>query len=82
MGFDDIRSAIDVHPSLTTIRQDVSLLGERAAEILLTLLADGDETVEGESVPVELIVRESTSPVDPRTSPHAMVDAGQKGQGR
>ena len=82
MGFDDIRSASDVHPSLTTIRQDVSSLGERAAEILLTLLADGDETVEGESVPVELIVRESTSPVDPRTSPHAMVDAGQKGQGR
>jgi LacI family transcriptional regulator len=63
MGFDDIRAASDVYPSLTTVRQDVALLGERAAEILLVLLDEAEESVVGESVPVELVVRESTSPV-------------------
>lgn len=61
VGFDDVRSARDVVPSLTSVRQDMAGLGERAAEILLGLLSDGPSEPRGLTVPVELVVRESSS---------------------
>lgn len=61
IGFDDIRSARDVVPALTTVRQDVSGLGQRAAETLLAMLSKSQQPMSGVAVPVELIVRESTT---------------------
>lgn len=61
VGFDDIRSARDVFPTLTSVRQDIAALGERAAEILLSLLRDDHDEPRGLTVPVELVVRESSS---------------------
>lgn len=64
VGFDDIRSARDVVPALTTVRQDVARLGERAAEILLAVLNSGNQPPTARvTVPVEFIVRESTGAV-------------------
>lgn len=64
MGFDDIRSARDVVPALTTVRQDVARLGERAAEILLRILDTGERPASTRvTVPVSLIIRESTGAV-------------------
>lgn len=60
VGFDDIRSARDVTPALTTVRQDMAGLGARAAEILLHLLSDSHNEPYGRTVPVQLIDREST----------------------
>jgi DNA-binding LacI/PurR family transcriptional regulator len=61
VGFDDIRSARDVVPALTTVHQDVARLGERAAEILLSVLDNDDEPpLSRVAVPVELVIREST----------------------
>jgi DNA-binding LacI/PurR family transcriptional regulator len=61
VGFDDIRSARDVVPALTTLRQDVSRLGQRAAEILLSVLNGTAQPMSRVAIPVELIVRESTT---------------------
>jgi LacI family transcriptional regulator len=59
-GFDDIPYASVFTPSLTTVRQPISQLGDEVAKVLVNLL---DGTVEGSSqviLPVELIVRDST----------------------
>ena len=70
-GFDDIPAAASSVPALTTVRQPVALLGQRAAERLLSLI-EGDptqegasETSDGELLPAELIVRASTGPPRP-----------------
>ncbi len=58
VGFDDIPMAAHVHPSLTTVRQDL----QRGAKILVDLVLrrlEGDETA-SIMMPAELIVRESS----------------------
>jgi DNA-binding LacI/PurR family transcriptional regulator len=58
VGFDDIAIAAHVHPTLTTVRQDLA----RGASLLVELLlrrAAGEET-ESVVLPGQLIVREST----------------------
>lgn len=58
IGFDDIEAAEWVHPKLSTVKQNVKLLGFRAAELLI-------ESIETSShpqtvvLPVELVIRES-----------------------
>jgi LacI family transcriptional regulator len=58
-GFDDIYPGILLAPSLTTVRQPMRLLGERACSRLLERIADPSLPHQVELLPTELIVRES-----------------------
>lgn len=61
VGFDDIPMSQFTAPSLTTVRQPMSDMGRKAAEMLL-LQIDGKELPESRVVlPTELVVRESTA---------------------
>jgi LacI family transcriptional regulator len=59
VGFDDIYPGILISPSLTTVRQPMRLLGERACSRLLQRIADPALPHQVELLPTELIVRES-----------------------
>lgn len=61
VGFDDIEPASYVTPSLTTIRQPRSKLGQLAMQMVLDLLHE--QEVQDQSLACELIVRQSTGPV-------------------
>jgi LacI family transcriptional regulator len=62
-GFDDLPTAAERHPSLTTVRQPVAEMGEQSAQHLLAALAE-NELPEGHiRMPVALVVRNSTGPV-------------------
>jgi LacI family transcriptional regulator len=58
-GFDDIRLGALFTPPLTTIRQSLRLLGERACSRLLERIADPALPRRTERLPTKLIVRES-----------------------
>lgn len=59
-GYDDIWMARWYKPSLTTVRQPVYQMGQKAVEILLTLLSNAECTVQAEKFRPELIIRNST----------------------
>jgi LacI family transcriptional regulator len=58
-GFDDIRLGALLAPPLTTVRQPMGLLGERACSWLLERIADPALPRRVERLPTELVVRES-----------------------
>lgn len=59
IGFDDLEISAYLTPGLTTIRQQISLKGERAVELLVASMAEpGMKKVE-EVLPVELVERRS-----------------------
>jgi LacI family transcriptional regulator len=58
-GFDDIHLGSMFTPPLTTVRQSMSLLGERACSLLLERIADPALPHRVERLPTELVVRES-----------------------
>ncbi|CAM3108616.1 LacI family DNA-binding transcriptional regulator [Paenibacillus sediminis] len=60
IGFDNIRMAHIVIPKLTTIAQPVYQMGHMAVEKLHELITTGSVKVLRESVPHQLIVRDST----------------------
>lgn len=61
VGFDDSAVSRLVTPSLTTVRQNVSQLGARAAAALISALSEGGTAdCPHDVLPVELIVRKST----------------------
>jgi DNA-binding LacI/PurR family transcriptional regulator len=65
IGIDDQAFAATMEPPLTSLRQPLSLIGERAVRILLSQIEEGaqdDRTVRKEYVPVELIRRGSVAP--------------------
>ncbi len=65
VGFDDIEQAEYYIPRLTTIRQDRPLLGQSAADLMLSRLDDSTGSFSETYVQllnVELIVRDSTAP--------------------
>jgi DNA-binding LacI/PurR family transcriptional regulator len=63
VGFDDIQSAAYSTPSLTTVRQPLSEMGERGAQVLLDRIAHREKSYPAEIVMIpELVVRESTGP--------------------
>jgi LacI family transcriptional regulator len=63
VGFDDVQSAGYFTPSLTTVRQPLFEMGQRAAQILLERIADKEKSFPSEVVvSPELIIRESTGP--------------------
>lgn len=57
-GFDDIPLAASVSPALTTVQQDTKQAGQLLVEKLLALI--GRQPVESLSIPVKLVVRESS----------------------
>ena len=57
-GFDDIPLAASVSPPLTTVQQDTKQAGQLLVDKLLSLIAG--EPVEGLTIPVKLVVRESS----------------------
>src|SRR5579871_6353361 len=64
VGFDDILSAAYATPSLTTVRQPLTEMGKRGAQILLDRIGDREKEFPAEVVmSPELVVRESTGPV-------------------
>lgn len=62
-GFDDIAASSFIHPPLTTVRQPLAELSACAVQTLMNLIEG--QTVHGHkaTVPVELVVRQSTGPV-------------------
>lgn len=58
-GFDDIPTAAHVHPSLTTVRQDLQQ-GARTLVDLLFRRIEGEDT-DSVMLPAELVLRESTA---------------------
>jgi LacI family transcriptional regulator len=63
IGFDDIFMTSQVHPTLTTIRQPLALMGEAALEMLVTVLQGRTLLNPRRELPTELIIRQSTGPV-------------------
>jgi len=62
VGFDDLEAAALAHPPLTTIRQDRHELGATAAECAIDLVERPDGVARRVVLPVELVVRSSSSP--------------------
>ena len=62
VGFDDLEAAALAHPPLTTIRQDRQELGTVAAERAIELIEDPDAAPPATVLPVELVVRASSTP--------------------
>jgi LacI family transcriptional regulator len=62
VGFDDLPAAAETSPPLTTVRQPLRLLGERATEALLARIADPGLPGLKEYLPTDLIVRNSVAP--------------------
>lgn len=58
-GFDDIYLGALLSPALTTVRQPLRRLGERACELLLERIADPSLPRRAERLPVTLVPRES-----------------------
>lgn len=61
VGFDDIMVATHSDPPLTTLRQDKHGLGVAAAEALLERIDGVDDAASARTLPVELVVRETTA---------------------
>jgi LacI family transcriptional regulator len=64
VGFDNVPESVMSEPALTTIEQPIQLMGRRALEMLLALLA-GSEVAERVTLPTRLVQRRSTAA--PRT---------------
>jgi DNA-binding LacI/PurR family transcriptional regulator len=60
MGFDDIRAAAFMSPSLTTIRQPLIEMGQLAAKTLLDCIGGTEPPSDDIAVQPQLVVREST----------------------
>jgi len=61
-GFDDIAMARQVFPSLTTIRQPLSKMSERAAKLLIEGKCGSEDGIDVDIVPASLKLRDSTGP--------------------
>jgi DNA-binding LacI/PurR family transcriptional regulator len=59
VGFDDLSSAATSLPPLTTVRQEIELVGRRMARLLLDMLGGRTEPVQ-EVLPTTLVVRGSS----------------------
>jgi LacI family transcriptional regulator len=61
-GFDDIPTAGQVYPGLTTVRQPVFELGKQAAEMVMAQIEGRDDVPTYVELPSQLVIRGSTSP--------------------
>ena len=60
-GFDDMSFAPIMHPALTTVAQDVEDIAARAIDILSAKIRGETHPLDGKTVPMRLVVRQSTS---------------------
>ena len=74
VGFDDMHAGALLTPPLTTVRQPMRLLGERACARLLQRIAQPTLPRHVERLPAELVIRESCG-CSPHTTPAARSDA-------
>ncbi len=65
VGFDDIPEASYVTPTLTTVRQPMREMGVLAAEMLMSIVEEGQGQMSTVQLPTQLIVRETTGPLSP-----------------
>ena len=63
IGCDDLSWASHMHPPLTTVRIPRSRLAKRAVEILENLIARNEHVFDSVTMPVQLMIRESTGDV-------------------
>jgi LacI family transcriptional regulator len=68
VGFDDVKAAAYHTPSLTTVRQPLHAMGALAAAIVLDRVRGQNHHPRVVRVEPELIVRESTRPLPPRSA--------------
>ena len=59
VGFDDVEASSSVRPSLSTVRQSLSLTGRNAADLLLEMVRGGDVAPGPHLVPTSFVPRES-----------------------
>lgn len=59
IGFDDVEVSQYLTPGLTTVRQQISLKGQKAVELLLKHIADPSLPKQEEILPLQLVVRGS-----------------------
>ncbi len=59
IGFDDVEIAQFMTPGLTTVRQQISLKGQKAVELLLKHIADPSLPKQEEILPLQLVARGS-----------------------
>ncbi|HSR70302.1 MAG TPA: LacI family DNA-binding transcriptional regulator [Acidobacteriota bacterium] len=76
IGFDDLGSTPFLNPPLTTIRQPLRQMGQRAARLLLSHLDSGADLGATVSIQPELIVRSSTGPSSLPAEGDGGVDSG------
>ncbi|MEU6261096.1 LacI family DNA-binding transcriptional regulator [Streptomyces sp. NPDC047043] len=62
VGFDDLPQAAQNFPGLTTVRQPLHDMGQKAARALLALIDGGKLLMEHMELGTELVVRDSTAP--------------------
>jgi DNA-binding LacI/PurR family transcriptional regulator len=72
VGFDDLEMSAYFSPPLTTVRQPCNRMGRAAIRMLLQLIR-GEDEVQAEILPTELVVRESTGPAP---APHKPIQVG------
>lgn len=61
-GFDDLPFATAMHPTLTTVAQDVEKIAGLAIERLIHAIQGGNAHVENTTIAMHLVTRNSTSP--------------------
>lgn len=69
IGFDNVPESAMVEPGLTTIEQPLQLMGQRAVEMLLDLLADREPAERRLTLPTRLVVRGSCAAPPDSLSP-------------
>ena len=65
IGFDDLDISAYLTPGLTTIKQHISLKGERAVSLLVQNMADPNMAKVEEVLPVRLVERASVKRMEP-----------------
>lgn len=68
VGFDNIPQSAMVYPPLTTVQQPLEQMGRVAAQMLISILKNGEKDPSRIELPTELVVRSSTSPPRDRAS--------------
>jgi DNA-binding LacI/PurR family transcriptional regulator len=63
MGFDDVETSQYLTPGLSTIKQDISLKGEKAVELLMNSIRQPNLTKQEQILPLQLIERNSVKKI-------------------
>ncbi len=73
VGFDDLETSMLVSPALTSIRQPILEKGRQAADILIRMI-QGENSPAHVTLPVELVIRESTTRPPTGAAPRVVGD--------